>query len=59
MIKDSGEEQAGQVFDAEALDSWSWILRARAAARRALEPATPQLVDKAEPDAESREPRDD
>lgn len=59
VIKDSGEEQAGQVFTADTLDSWTWILRARDAARRALEPATPQLVHKAEPDAQPREPLDD
>ena len=59
VIKDSGKKQAAQDSTAETLDSWSWILRARAAARRALEPATPQLVHKAEPDAEPREPLDD
>lgn len=59
VIENSGEEQAGQDVTADTLDSWAWILRARAAARRALEPATPQLVHRAEPDAEPREPLDD
>ena len=59
VVEDSVEQEAKQAFTGETLDSWSWIARARAAARRALEPATPQLVHKAEPDAESPEPRDD
>lgn len=37
MTEQDVQDGAGQ-----ALDSWAWILRARAAARRALEPATPQ-----------------
>jgi hypothetical protein len=38
--KDSAEQQAAQSFTGETLDSWSWIGRARAAARRAVESAT-------------------
>ena len=37
MTERDAQDGAGQ-----ALDSWAWILRARAAARRAVEPATPQ-----------------
>ena len=51
MNKDSLTEQDAQDGAGQALDSWTWILRARAAARRAVEPATPQ-PDADESDAE-------
>ena len=42
MSKDSVPEQDDHDAAGQARDSWAWILRARAAARRAVEPATPQ-----------------
>ncbi|MFU8821516.1 MAG: hypothetical protein ACNA8G_08150 [Gammaproteobacteria bacterium] len=46
MTENDAQDGAGQ-----ALDSWAWIRRARAAARRAVEPAMPQ-PDADESDAE-------
>lgn len=51
LNKDSLTAQDAQDGAGQALDSWAWILRARAAARRAVEPATPQR-DADESDAE-------
>jgi hypothetical protein len=42
LNKDSLTEHDPQDGAGQALDSWAWILRARAAARRAVEHATPQ-----------------
>jgi hypothetical protein len=57
LNKDSLTEQDAQDGAGQALDSWAWILRARAAARRAVEPATPQpAVDESDAEPGSSAP---
>jgi hypothetical protein len=56
MHDDSAAEQATDgAGGVHALDSWAWIARARAAARRALDPSTPAA--EAPGESEAEEPR--
>jgi hypothetical protein len=55
MNDDSAAEQAAHgAGGAHTLDSWAWIARARAAARRAVDPAAP--VAEAPGDSEAHAP---
>lgn len=42
LDKNSSAELSPQGLTGQTLDQWTWILRARAAARRATEPSSPQ-----------------
>jgi hypothetical protein len=45
------EAQAAHAFSGPTLDSWAWIAKARAAASRAVAPASPPTEVSAEPAA--------
>jgi hypothetical protein len=56
MSDDSAAEQAAhEAGGVHTLDSWAWIARARAAARRAVDPSTPAA--EAPGDSEAEAPR--